>query len=130
MSSGEAELGGIGDGLAQAIGLQSIARDIGLHWRIDLYTDATAAIAIARQKGMGRIRHLDVTDLWVQEKFNNSIAFLHKVLGAENPADLLTKYTDMAVLIMALSKMGMTLLDGRSAVAPAAMGTSANANAA
>ena len=71
LSSGEAELRGIGDGLAQAIGLQSIARDMGLHWKIDLYTDATAAIGIARRKGMGRIRHLDVTDLWVQEEFKN-----------------------------------------------------------
>ena len=78
---------------------------------------------------MGRIRHLDVTDLWVQEKFNNQLAFLHEVLGAKNPADLLTKYTDKAALTMALGNMGLRLMDGRSAVAPAAMGTSANANA-
>ena len=102
---------------------------MGLHWEIDLYSDATAAIGIARRKGMGRIRQLDATDLRVQEKFNNKLAFLHKVLGAENPADLLTKYTDKAVLTMALGKMGMRHMDGRSAVAPAAMGTSANANA-
>ena len=63
LSSGEAELRGIGDGLAQTIGLQSIARDMGLHWRIDLYTDAASAIGIARRKGMGRIRHLDVTNM-------------------------------------------------------------------
>ena len=67
-SSGEATLRGIGDGLAQAIALQSIARDMGLHWRIDLYTDATAAIVIARRKGMGRVRHLDVTEVWIQDK--------------------------------------------------------------
>ena len=44
LSSGEAELRGIGDGLAQAIGLQSIACDLGMTWQIDMYTDATAAI--------------------------------------------------------------------------------------
>ena len=129
LSSGEAELRGIGDGLAQDIGLQSIARNMGLHWCIDLYTDATAAIGIARQKGMGRIRHLGVAGLWVQDKLNHKLAFLHKVLGAENPADLLTKYTDKALLTMALGKMGMRLMDDRSVVAPAAMGASANANA-
>ena len=37
LSSGEAKLRSIGDGLAQAIGLQSIARYMGIHWRIDLY---------------------------------------------------------------------------------------------
>ena len=66
LSSGEAELRGIGDGLAQAIGLQSIARDMGLHWRIGLYANATAAIGIARRKGIGRICHLDFADLWIQ----------------------------------------------------------------
>ena len=73
---------------------------------------------------LGKIRHLDVTDLWIQEKFNNKLAFLHKVLGSENPADLLTKYTDRSVLDMALKKAGLAFMDGRSAVAPAAMGTS------
>ena len=63
LSSGETELRGIGDGLAQAIGLQSIALDLGMTWQIDMHTDATASIGIARRRGMGRIRHLDVTDL-------------------------------------------------------------------
>ena len=130
LSSGEAELRGIGDGLAQDIGLQSIACDMGLHWRIELYTDATAAIAIARRKGMGRICHLDVTDLWVREKLNSKLAFLHLFCcWAENPKELMTKYTDEAMLTMALGQMGMRLMDGRSAVAPAAIGTSANAHA-
>ena len=72
LRSDEAELEGIGDGLAQAIGLQSIACEMGLHWKIDLYTDATAAIGIARTKGMGRMRYLYVTDLWAQDKFTIS----------------------------------------------------------
>ena len=104
LSSGEAELRGIGGGLAQAVGLQTTARDTGLHWRTDLYTDATTAIGIARRKGMGRIRRLDVTDLWIQEQLNNELAFLHNVLGAESTADLLTKCTDNAMLVMAFGK--------------------------
>ena len=61
---------------------------------------------------------------------SNQLAFLRKALGAEKPADLLTAYTEKAVLVMALGKIRKKLLDGRSAVAPAAMGKSANANAA
>lgn len=90
---------------------------------IHIYTDATAAIGIARRRGMGRIRHIDVTDPWVQETFNNKQAFLHKVLGIENPADLLTKYTDRSTLMKALIAMGLHNEEGRSAVAPAAMDT-------
>ena len=117
---------GIGNGLAQAIGLQSIARDLGMSWQIDMYTDATAAIGIARRRGMGKTRHLDVTDLWIQEKLKSKLAYLHKVLGTENPADLFTKYTDRSILNMAIGKMNMHLSDGRSDVAQAAMGTTAN----
>ena len=94
LSSGKAELRGICDGLARALGLQSIARDSGLKWDINMYTDATAAIGIARRQGMGRIRHLDATDRSVQEKFNSKQAFLHKVLGCEKPSDLFTECTD------------------------------------
>ena len=126
LSSGEAELRGIGDGLAQAIGLQSIARDLGMTWRIDMYTDATAAIGIARRRGMGKIRHLDVTDLWIQQTLNSKLAYLHKVLGTENPADIFTKYTDRSILNMAMGQINMHFVDARSEVAPAAMGTSAN----
>ena len=95
-----------------------------MNWTLDIFSDATAAIGIARRRGMGRIRHLDVTDLWIQEQFNNEKAQLHKVLGAENPADLLTKCTDKGVLDMAMTKAGLAFLEGRSSVAPAAMGTS------
>ena len=91
-----------------------------------MFTDATAAIGIARRRGMGKIRHLDVTDLWIQEKFNSKLAYLHKVLGTKNPIEIFTKYTDRAILNMALGKVNMHDVDGRSDVAPAAMGTTAN----
>ena len=90
-----------------------------------MHTDATAAIGIARRLGMGRIRHLDVTDQWIQEKFNSKLAFLHKVLGANNPADVLTKYTNKAMLQNTLKTMNLLVMSGRSTVAPAAMGTTA-----
>ena len=122
LSSVEAELRGISDGLAQALGIQSIAKDLGLSWSIKMFSDATAAIGIARRRGMGRIRHLDVTDLWVQEKFTSKAATIDKVLGTENPADILTKHVDGPALKVALQKMGMSVLDGRSSVAPQAMG--------
>ena len=71
---------------------------------------------------MGRIRHLDVMDLWVQEKFTTGAARIDKVLGAENPADILTKHVEKKLLDVALQKMGMVQRAGRSAVAPQATG--------
>ena len=71
---------------------------------------------------MGRIRHLDVCDLWVQEKFTTGAASIDKVLGTENPANMLTKHVDRQALIKALGNMGMEAIEGRSNVAPKAMG--------
>ena len=118
LSSGEAELRGIAEGLAQAIGLQTIAKDLGFDWTIDVHSDATAAIGIARRRGMGRIRHIDCTDLWCQEKFNSGQAKLHNILGTENPADILTKHVDRGTLLKMLGMVGVKFLDGRSAIAP------------
>ena len=122
LSSGEAELGGICAGVAQAIGLQSVCADLGFHYKIRVWSDATAAIGIARRRGMGKIRHLVVTDLWCQQKVRSGAVQLVKVLGADNPADLMTKYTPRDVLEKALATMNMVTKEGRAEVAPAAAG--------
>ena len=87
LSSGEAELHGICAGVAQALGLQSICKDLGFEYKIRIHTDATAAIGIARRRGMGKIRHLDAADLWVQEKIRTGACELFKIPGVDNPAD-------------------------------------------
>ena len=33
-----------------------------------VHSDAAAAIGIARRRDMGKVKRLDVTDLWIQEK--------------------------------------------------------------
>ena len=123
LSSGEAELNGIGAGIAQGLGIQSICKDLGYVYKLRVHTDATAAIGIARRRGMGKIRHLDTTDLWVQEVVRSGRVELCKVLGAENPADIFTKYVERPLLIKMLDKMNMQQLPGRAACAPAIAGT-------
>ena len=44
------------------------------------------------------------------------------VLGVETPADAMTKYLDQAAMDKALSKMNVEFMEGRAAIAPAAMG--------
>ena len=69
---------------------------------------------------MGKIRHLDTTDLWVQEVVRSGRVELQKVLGADNPADiLLTKHVERQLLDKMLIKMGMQKLEGRAKCAPA-----------
>ena len=51
---------------------------------------------------------------------------LLKVLGTENPADAMTKYLDPTSMARALEKMGVVFMEGRAAIARAAMGIPAN----
>ena len=122
LSSGEAELHGIAQGCAQALGIQSLCRDMGWSLKIVVHSDATAAIGIARRKGLGRIRHLDVTDLWIQDKIRSRQMELRKVEGTKNCADVLTKYVDRPSMEAALKTMNMEKMDGRPECAPQTMG--------
>ena len=87
-----------------------------------MHSDATAALGIARRRGLGKVRHLDVTDLWIQEKVRAKAVSLHKAEGLKNPADVLTKYVDQASMTRALDFMSLRRMDGRAAIAPKAMG--------
>ena len=71
--------------------MQSIAKDLGFDIPVRIHGDACAAIGIARRRGLGQIRHLDYEDFLVQQEICHRCLELVKVLGIENPADILTK---------------------------------------
>ena len=114
LSSGEAELSGIGAGMAQALGVQALAMDMGWVLQPRVYSDATAAIGISKRRGLGKIRHLHTCDLWVQEQTRSERVLLEKVLGTENPADIFTTYVDHAAMERALARMNCEFREGRA----------------
>ena len=122
LSSGEAELHGIAQGAANALGVQALLLDMGWQLKCNVHSDATTAIGICRRKGLGKVRHLDCTDLWIQESARAGRFAIHKVEGAKNPADILTKYLDRATMELHLKTLGMRKMLGRPACAPAATG--------
>ena len=77
---------------------------------------------------MRKIRHVDCTDLWIQEKIRSELVGLEKVLDTENPADILKKYVDHSILASALERLNMKFMEGRPACAPAAMGIHGSTN--
>ena len=46
--------------------------------------DSSAAIAISQRKGCGKLRHINIGQLWIQEKVNAKELEVRKVLGEEN----------------------------------------------
>ena len=91
LSSGEAEYYALVKAAAEAMGVQSVAKDLGWDAKIKIYVDSTASKAIASRLGIGKIRHLEVRYLWVQDEVARKRIQLRKVLGKDNPADVLTK---------------------------------------
>jgi hypothetical protein len=120
LSSGEAELGGVVKAASEALGLQSVAQDLGLELCISLCTDSSAAVGICRRSGIGRVRHLAVGQLWVQELVRDGAVALYKVKGELNPADLFTKPLGRAILDAHLGRLRACREAGRAASAPAA----------
>ena len=92
LSSGEAELKGIVKGAAEGIGMQNIAKDLSIYYDIHLFTDSSAAMGMVARNGMGKVRHIEVGELWIQDAVRNKALTVHKVKGDDNPADILTKY--------------------------------------
>ena len=80
-------------GASQALGLKAIAKDIGISFDkpIQINTDASAAIGIGSRLGLGKVRHIEVNQLWLQDKVYNGEVTLNKVKTDENIADALTK---------------------------------------
>ena len=118
LSSAEAELGGIVKGAGEGLGLQSLCRDLGLELDLGLHADSSAAVGICRRTGIGRVRHLAVGQLWVQERLRDGDFKLYKVLGAANPADLLTKHLARDTIDKHLETMSIMRAEGRAASAP------------
>ena len=62
--------------------------------KIRVKTDASAAIGISMGTGLGKLRHMNTNQLWVQEKVRKGEIEIVKVPTWENIADSLTKFVN------------------------------------
>ena len=92
MASGEAEFYAAVKAASNAIGMQGIARDLGLDLKIRLWLDSTALIGMASRRGVGRIRHLHTSALWLEKGVSEKLIEVRKVKGEANPAELFTRH--------------------------------------
>ena len=93
-------------------------REFGVSCEVMVHVDASAAIGIAQRKGLGKIRHLDVQSLWVQDASRQRRFEVVKVPGADNPSDLMTKHLDAGTINEMMQRMGLTPRGGRAQSAP------------
>ena len=118
LSSGEAEFYGIVKGSSTGMGLRSVLKDLGLECRLGVHTDASAAKAIAPRKGLGKVRHIEVNQLWIQDKVGSGDVELHKIAGVVNPADALTKHVEGEILARHMQYTNQFCAKDRHEIAP------------
>ena len=92
LSSGEAEFYATMSGTAEGLGIISLVADLGWDLSLDVMTDSNACKGTCARKGVGKMRHLEVKWLWIQDVVRSGrVKRLLKVSGEWNPADCLTK---------------------------------------
>ena len=114
LSSGEAEYYGLVKATSHSLGIQAIARDMGIVLNVFVYTGSSAAKGIASRRGLGEMRHIEVNQLWLQDKVAEGIVKIIKIPGTGNQADILTKHVNAHILGNHLGLMGFQISWGQA----------------
>ena len=118
LSSAEAELYAIVKTSSELLGLRSIIQSLGKTFGALIYSDASAALGVIQRQGLGRLRHVDCSFLFVQALNADKVLQYAKVVGQDNPADLGTKGLCSEALKKHIGFVGGDFRDGRPALCP------------
>lgn len=92
-SSGEAKLLAMAEAASRALGMRAMVAELlatDEPGAVSLHTGSSAAKSFAPTRGPGRMRHLEVKSLWLQERMRQGKVEVWKVAGANSVADILT----------------------------------------
>jgi hypothetical protein len=109
LSSGEAEFYAIVEGASRALGVQALMDDMGMKVELVILSDSSAGRSISLRKGTGKMRHLQVKFLWLQDATFEKRVKIEKVKGTENPADVATKFLTATEMSEVVRKYGVVM---------------------
>ena len=90
-SSCEAELLAANLCAREGLFVATILEEIGLRSELHVFTDSASALKVTARRGAGRMRHLRVKELWLQEAVRERRLKVFYVPGQSNVADVLIK---------------------------------------
>ena len=98
----------------------NILKDLGVEWveKIQILSDASAAIGIASRRGSGKVRHIEVNQLWLQDNVMKGHAELVKIGTGSNLADALTKHVEHELIVKHMRGLGVSIEGGRHSLMP------------
>ena len=115
MSSAEAEFYAMVDAVLKAKWLVTVAHEMGMAAQrslIILGTDSSAARSFVCRRGLGRMRHIEIRDLWLQKEVLKGLVKVVKIPGESNPADLMTKFLNAETVKERLKAMNLRTMPG------------------
>ncbi len=77
-------------------------------------TDSRANESFVGRQGLGKMKHLEIRDLWVQKEVRDGKGIVSKVLGIQNPSDLGTKILNTGEIVERLAGMNLEAVLGKS----------------
>ena len=117
LSSCEAEYYAVVDGASRALGVRAAAKELGVvvdDLVVSMATDSSGAKSFASRRGTGRIRHIEVKWLWLQQAVADGRFRMQKVLGTRNAADMITKFKHLRDYDDQLSRINIKLVSRRA----------------
>ena len=102
LSSGEAELSAQVGGLTDVLGIKRLLREYGMN-----LSDSSAARSVLTRLGTGKLRHLELKHLWVQEVVARNEVEIHWISRQRNNADVLTHQSSLAEFRRCLRQLGL-----------------------
>ena len=73
---------------------------------VNINMDASVAIALASREGLGRAKHIDIQELWIQDAVRSKKMMLTKVRSKYNVGDIFTKGLTREKIDLYMSEMG------------------------
>ena len=74
---------------SEALGIKSVLEDLGINVIIEIEIDAKATLGMVSRQRLGKMKHVEVHDLWIQEAIKRGRSTVKKISRAINTADLL-----------------------------------------
>ena len=100
--------------MAEGLSLQKLCAELGLHSSLHSLCDSSAATGIMKRSGTGRMKHLDVKHLWVQELVAKKLLTVRWVPRQQNAADVLTQSTSRSEFTRLLRLLSVSFPDKTS----------------
>ena len=115
LSSAEAGFYAMVDAVERAKWLVTVAKEFGFEGvagQMVLGTDNSAAEGFVSRRGLGKMRHIEVRELWLQHEVLKGVVKVVKILGEQNPADLMTKCLNRSDIASRLAHLDLHATEG------------------